>query len=271
MKGRILSAFPAAALLVAPGVYGRGGSGRGAVRLVISMRSSPSICRIRAPATYCAMRALLSYALVWSMLVKEAQSFILRISISPTQRKRRSVDARSGFLRAIRWAAMATCLPMLCFTYMENGFAEPRKALTSEQTPATIDGWRLLANRGVADAQFYLGTLYDLGLGGVRQDFVEAVKWYQLAAEQGDPRAQSSLAFFYIRGQGGVVRDLVQAHKWLSVSASRFARMQPRNMSGLGSKGGRALAAKTRDFIAVHMTRKQIAEAQRLAREWSPR
>lgn len=217
------------------------------------------------------MRALLSYALVWSMLVKEAQSSILRISISPTKRKRRSVDARSGFLRAIRWAAMATCLPMLCFTYMENGFAEPRKALTSDQTPATIDGWRLLANRGVADAQFYLGTLYDLGLGGVRQDFVEAVKWYRLAAEQGDPRAQSSLAFFYIRGQGGVVRDLVQAHKWLSVSASRFARMQPRNMSGLGSKGGRALAAKTRDFIAVHMTRKQIAEAQRLAREWSPR
>ena len=144
-------------------------------------------------------------------------------------------------------------------------------SILTDQTPATIDGWRLLANRGVADAQFYLGTLYDLGLGGVRQDFVEAVKWYQLAAEQGDPRAQSSLAFFYIRGQGGVVRDLVQAHKWLSVSASRFARMQPRNMSGLGSKGGQALAAKTRDFIAVHMTRKQIAEAQRLARKWSPR
>ena len=31
MKGRILSTFPAAALLVAPGVYNRGGWGRGAV------------------------------------------------------------------------------------------------------------------------------------------------------------------------------------------------------------------------------------------------
>ena len=125
------------------------------------------------------------------------RGFILRISISPAQRKRcRSVDAKSGFLRAMRWPAMAACLLMLCFTSIEKGFAEPPKPPTSEQTPATIDGWRLLAKRGVADAQFYLGTLYELGLGGVRQDLVEAVRWYRLAAEQGDPRAQSSLGSF---------------------------------------------------------------------------
>ena len=144
-------------------------------------------------------------------------------------------------------------------------------SILTDQTPATIDGWRLLANRGVADAQFYLGTLYDLGLGGVRQDFVEAVKWYQLAAEQGDPRAQSSLAFFYIRGQGGVVRDLVQAHKWLSVSASRFrtnaaaqhVRPGLQRWSGAGGEDAR--------FHRGSHDSQADRRGERLARKWSPR
>ena len=52
----------------------------------------------------------------------------------------------------------------------------------------------------------------------------------------------------------GVVQDYVMAHVWYNLAAAR------------GLKQARA----TRDRIAQKMTRDQIAEAQRLAREWKP-
>jgi hypothetical protein len=52
-----------------------------------------------------------------------------------------------------------------------------------------------------------------------------------------------------------VPQDFVQAHLWLTLSAAR----------------GNADAAKNRDLIASKMTPLQIAEAQKLAREWKPK
>ena len=46
-----------------------------------------------------------------------------------------------------------------------------------------------LAEQGVAEAQFNLGTIYDSGQG-VRQDYAEAARWYRKAAEQGNTEAQ---------------------------------------------------------------------------------
>ena len=46
-----------------------------------------------------------------------------------------------------------------------------------------------LGRAGDMDAQFYLGTLYEHGMGG-QPNYVEAIRWYMMAAEQGDPEAQ---------------------------------------------------------------------------------
>ena len=61
--------------------------------------------------------------------------------------------------------------------------------------------WLPLAEQGDAQAQFNLGLMYDKGQG-VKQDDVEAVKWYRQAAEQGDAKAQVMLGFSYILGKG---------------------------------------------------------------------
>ena len=45
------------------------------------------------------------------------------------------------------------------------------------------------AEAGVAWAQFYIGVVYENGLG-VPQDDANAVKWFRLAAEQGEAGAQ---------------------------------------------------------------------------------
>ncbi len=95
--------------------------------------------------------------------------------------------------------------------------------------------------------------MYDKG-EGVAQDYAAAVQWYRKAAEQGSARAQNNLAFMYSNGLG-VAQDLVQAHMWFNLA---------------GTQGDKE-ATKNRDIIAKLMTSAQIAEAQRLAREWKPR
>ena len=86
---------------------------------------------------------------------------------------------------------------------------------------------------------------------GVAQDYAEAVRWYRLAAEQGYANAQINLGGMYYNGEG-VPQDYVQAHMWSNLAAAQ----------------GNANAVANRDIAASLMTPAQIAEAQRLAREW---
>ena len=72
--------------------------------------------------------------------------------------------------------------------------------------------WLPLAEQGNASTQFNLGVMYEDGRG-VKQDDVEAVKWYRQAAEQGDAKAQFNLGVMYAKGQG-VRQDKGQAKEW---------------------------------------------------------
>ena len=112
---------------------------------------------------------------------------------------------------------------------------------------------RPLAEQGQTNAQFSIGMMYAIGKG-VRHDYVEAVKWFRKAAEQGDASAQNSLGSMYLNGYGAL-QDFVEAHKWFNLAAAR----------------GNKQAEKNRVTVSIAMTRTQIAEAQRLAREWKPK
>lgn len=117
-----------------------------------------------------------------------------------------------------------------------------------------------LAEQGNAKAQFNLGVMYHNG-HGVPQDYTEAMKWYKKAAEQGHADAQYLLGAMYGTGQG-VPQDSVLAYMWLSLAASRFSASE-------GEKRG--MAVLNGEIIASKMTPAQIAEAERLAREWKPK
>lgn len=110
------------------------------------------------------------------------------------------------------------------------------------------------AEQGNATALFNLGLMYDKG-EGVPQDYGEALKWYRKAAELGHASAQFNLGFIYTYGLG-VPEDYGEAVKWLEIAASL----------GKGYVG--EMAVKMRNDISAHMTREQIAEANRLSREW---
>jgi TPR repeat protein len=150
--------------------------------------------------------------------------------------------------------------------------------------------WQPLAEQGDPDAQAGLGALY-LGGYGIARDEAAAMTWFRKAAEQGHPNGQFSLASLYYgrkeygpaaswyrraADQGnalaqirlarmyaegpGLARDDVQAFKWFAVAAARGA-----------DSYARTNAAKGRDTTATKMTPAQVAEAERLIREWKPK
>ena len=112
--------------------------------------------------------------------------------------------------------------------------------------------FRKAAAQGHAGAQAKLGLMYSRGRG-VTQDYDAAVRWYRKAAAQGHAGAQYNLGQMYRRGQG-VKQDYVRAYVWWELAVAK----------------GKEQARKGRDIVAKLMTAKQIAEAQKLAREWKP-
>ena len=103
----------------------------------------------------------------------------------------------------------------------------PSKKLTAEEC-ATMGGkfaipgqsdytralmvWQPDAQAGDKEAQYYVGQIYQRGLGAA-PNYSRAAEWYRKAADQGYAKAQMNLAYLYENGLG-VEKDLQQAQRW---------------------------------------------------------
>lgn len=106
------------------------------------------------------------------------------------------------------------------------------------------------AENGNMDAQYKLGLLYLTGNGAL-QDFAEAAKWLKLSAEQGYGPAQYELGMIYRSGYG-LPADQVQSYVWLNLAAA----------------AGVSEAKRARDEVMRGLSAKQLAQAQKISREW---
>jgi len=111
---------------------------------------------------------------------------------------------------------------------------------------------RKAADQGFAPAECFVGINYATGIG-VATNLVEAVKWFRKAADQGDAGGQYSLGYFYCNG-AGVETNAVEGYKWCSLASAQ----------------GNEPAKKILAILEKRMTPDQIAEAQRLSREFQP-
>jgi len=84
-------------------------------------------------------------------------------------------------------------------------------------------------------------------------DYARVLQELRPLAGQGHAKAQVMLGAMCFKGQG-VPQDYVKTHMWFNLAAAK----------------GNETAAKARDSTAELMTPAQIAEAQKLAREWKP-
>jgi hypothetical protein len=144
------------------------------------------------------------------------------------------------------------------------------------------------AEGGVRQAQSNLALMYDQGKG-VAQDYLQAARWFTKAAEAGDAAAQYNLALMYFQGQG-VTQDYLQAARWYTKAAEAGDAKAQHNLASMYAQGtgvpqdyvlaymwanlaasnGGKNEVRKRDAIATFMTPTQIAEAQKLARQWKP-
>jgi TPR repeat protein len=161
-----------------------------------------------------------------------------------------------------------------------------------------------LAEKGNADAQFYLGFMYRNGEGvpnedsedslviyGVPYDDETAFKWYTLAAEQGHSDAQVAVGYMYRSGlgvpQGPVEHHYETAIKWFTLAAEQGDVVAQFNLGQIYGDGegvpqdyvyghmwfdiaasnGIEIGGWLRDELAKDMTSSQIEKAQELARE----
>jgi hypothetical protein len=82
-------------------------------------------------------------------------------------------------------------------TALRSGIEKYRAKAYGEALPLLLNA----ANAGKMSAAFYLGYMYDQGLG-VAQDYSTARRWYEQAAAAGDEVALNNLAVMYGTGHG---------------------------------------------------------------------
>lgn len=127
--------------------------------------------------------------------------------------------------------------------------ATPAPKLTDDHHFA-VQLYQESAENGDSDAQYKLGLLYLTGNGAL-QDFAEAAKWLKLAAEQGYALAQYELGLIYRTGYG-LASDQVQSYMWLNLAAAAGVKQ----------------AVVARDEVMKSLNTKQLAQAQKISRDW---
>jgi hypothetical protein len=126
----------------------------------------------------------------------------------------------------------------------------PKPPAATAADVTTMEELRKLAEQGDPTAQFAVGRHYATG-DEVKQDYVEAARWFGLAADRGYVPAQSALGAYYWSGRG-VPKDLNKAYFW----------------SVLAQTGGDESSKYLVAAISSSMSRRQLLEVQQQAGDW---
>lgn len=112
----------------------------------------------------------------------------------------------------------------------------------------------MAANQGSREAQYNLGNMY-YEANGVDRDYEKAKELFFDSAKQGLPDAMFNLGVMYENGYG-VPIDYIKAYMWFTLCLSKDPWFQGPN--------------RHLNDLEENMTKIQIAEAKKLAREWDP-
>ncbi len=138
------------------------------------------------------------------------------------------------------------------------GFDDAVQAYGTGDYATALAEFKVLADQGKPEAQYFMGLFYHNGFG-VPRDQTESAKWFLQAARQGDARSQYYVGIMAEKGQG-VEKDPVAAHRWLSLSA---ANPQTSHRDSLYTR-------EAIDKLEKKMTPEQIAKAKETAKNGNP-
>lgn len=121
---------------------------------------------------------------------------------------------------------------------------------SSQNNKKAYEWFSKAADGEEVEAQYYLGMMNIQGIG-VRQNYPDAHFWLEKAANENYNDAQLQLGILYFKG-AGCRQDYVEAYKWINLAAAK----------------GTESALQARKDISKFLTATQVAEGQKLSREW---
>lgn len=153
---------------------------------------------------------------------------------------------------------------------------------------AALKKFQPAAKAGNAEAAFWIGRIYEDGLG-VKKNTNTAVGWYEKAAKGGRTDAKLQLGEIYFQGTEEL-QNFKKAAKWLGEAAHDGSVRGQRDLATLYKNGwgvkkspvyayawyefatsqGDFEARKERDALLKTMSPAQVAQAQKLARKLAP-
>jgi len=131
---------------------------------------------------------------------------------------KKSISFAGGSQASVRFTAgvALTCLCIAVGGSLARGDAAAGRAAYEKGDYArAMSEWQSAADRGDADAEFGLGSLYELGAGDLKQDYKRADYWYQKAAAQDYAEADYRLALIWAAGGENFPTDIAEAYKWV--------------------------------------------------------
>jgi hypothetical protein len=163
--------------------------------------------------------------------------------------------------RLVAWRGIAVALLAgVCWTIeaMPVALADAaagRAAFEKGNYARAMSEWQSAADRGDPDGELGLGTLYELGVGALAQDYKRADYWYEKAAEHHNSEAQYRLALIWSAGIDDFVPDPVEAYKWIILASQTQ-----------GVWGG--LASEVKVQLDKVVDARQRAEAEKRVAVW---
>lgn len=116
-----------------------------------------------------------------------------------------------------------------------------------------VESLRVAADRGSAEAQAWLGYIYDYS-----EDDEQAVEYYRAAAEQGNVRGISGLGEMYSKGEG-VEKDLDEGRKYFIRAAEMGHAGSMRALIAAYEQGGLGVEP---DVGEAEYWKSRLAEAE---------
>jgi len=134
-------------------------------------------------------------------------------------KKNRSASFRQGFFRLAVWWAAVLWLVAFAPSPAQADAAAGRAAYERGDYNTAMAEWQSAADRKDADAEFGLGSLYELGAGDLKQDYKQADYWYSRAAHHGNIEAEYRLALIWAVGGDDFPADVTNAYRWILLAA----------------------------------------------------
>ena len=189
-------------------------------------------------------------------------------------------------MRTLLCTVSAILLILWAASLPAGDFQKGWDAYSSTDYTTALAEWQALAEAGDPEACYGMGLLYGNGFG-VDMNDEQALKFYGIAAEKGHAEAQYSLGIMHQNGwgvpideelgmqwylqaadQGVVGAQLALGRVYALDFSEKYDPVKAYMWFSLAARQGISKAKTAQFEYAAQLTSAQIAEAQKLIREW---